>query len=216
MRAQETRIYFIRHGESQANAIDVFLGHTDLDLTQRGSEQAERTADYLQTLKVDCIYSSDLKRAYHTAQATAKRFDLPIQKDERLREIYCGEWENQTFSYLKERYTESYGVWCNDIGLACTDGGESVRQLQERIVQVLTEIAKKHVGQTVLVFSHATPIRCFAGYCKKLALQDLKLLPWPSNASVTQAVYKDGEFSLVEYSLDCFLGTLATKLPDDV
>ena len=213
---QETNIYFIRHGESQANARDVFLGHTDLDLTIKGKAQAEQTANYLQTLKVDAIYASDLLRAYHTAEATAKRLGLPVVKDERLREIYCGEWENQAFSYLQEKYKESYGVWCNNIGLSQTDGGESVEELQNRIVSALTDIAKNNQGKTVLVFTHATPIRCFAGYCDKKSLATLKEIPWASNASVTHAVYKEGEFTLVEYSKDDFLGEMKTELPDNV
>ena len=211
-----TRLYFIRHGESQANARDVFLGHTDLDLTEKGGEQAEKTANYLQTLNVDAIYASDLLRAYHTAKATAKRLGLTIIKDERLREIYCGEWENLPFSVLQERYKESYGVWCNNIGLSQTDGGESVAQLQNRIVSVVKEIAEKNLGKTVLIFTHATPVRCMAGYCKKLSLDTLKDVPWASNASVTEVHYQDGEFSLVEYSKDDFLGELKTELPDNV
>lgn len=213
---KKTRLYFIRHGESQANARDVFLGHTDLDLTEKGFEQAEQTANYLQTLNADVIYASDLLRAYHTAQATAKRLGLTVTKDERLREIYCGEWENLPFSVLQERYKESYGIWCHNIGLSQTDGGESVAQLQNRIVSVVKEIAEQNLGKTVLIFTHATPVRCIAGYCKKLSLDTLKDVPWASNASVTEVVYQDGEFSLVEYSKDDFLGELKTELPDNV
>ncbi len=213
---KETHIYFIRHGESQGNARNAFLGYTDLDLTAKGEEQAQATAGYLQTLKVDAVYASDLLRAYHTAQATAKILGLAVVKDERLREIYCGEWENQPFAVLEERYKESYGVWRNNIGLAQTDGGESVAQLQERIVSAVTDIAKQNVGKTVLVFTHATPIRCFAGYCEKKSLAELKDVPWASNASVTHAVYKDGTFTLVEYSKDDFLGEIKTKLPHNV
>ncbi|MBQ8686071.1 MAG: histidine phosphatase family protein [Clostridia bacterium] len=211
-----TKLYLIRHGESEANARDVFLGHTDLELTAKGKAQAEQTASFLQTVNADVIYASDLQRAYHTAQATAKRLGLPVVKDERLREIYCGEWENKSFSYLQEAYKESYGVWCNNVGLSQTDGGESVEELQARIVAALQEIAEKNSGKTVLVFTHATPIRCFAGYCEKKSLAALKEIPWASNASVTHAVYREGEFTLVEYSKDDFLGEMKTELPANV
>ncbi len=213
---RETHVYLIRHGESAGNARDAFLGHTDLDLTALGKAQAEQTADYLRLMKVDAVYASDLLRAYHTAQATASRLGLPIIKDERLREIYCGEWEDVPFSVLAEKYKESYGVWCNNIGLAKTDGGESVLELQNRVVAAATEIAQKNEGKTVLIFTHATPIRCFAGYCEGKDMENLKEIPWASNASVTHAVYKEGKFTLVEYSKDDFLGKMATRLPDNV
>ena len=213
---KETHVYLIRHGESEGNARNAFLGYTDLKLTAKGKTQAEQTADYLQTLKVDTVYASDLLRAYHTAQATAKRLGMRVVKDERLREIYCGEWKNQPFSILEEKYKESYAVWLNNIGLAQTDGGESVAQLQARIVSAVTDIAMQNVGKTVFIFTHATPIRCFAGYCQRKSLAQLKDLPWASNASVTHAVFADGAFTLVEYSKDDFLGELKTELPDNV
>ena len=58
---ETTKIYFIRHGESQANAQNVFIGHTDLDLTEKGHKQAQKTAEFLKDVSVDKIYSSDLK-----------------------------------------------------------------------------------------------------------------------------------------------------------
>ncbi len=78
---QKTRIYMVRHGQSQANERDVFLGHTDLDLTKKGREQALATAKYLSSLPIDHLYSSDLKRAYHTAQATAELLDMPNRNE---------------------------------------------------------------------------------------------------------------------------------------
>ena len=68
----KTTIYLIRHGESQGNAVRAFLGHTNLDLTKKGHDQAECTAKYLKNIHADVIYSSDLLRAYSTAEHTAK------------------------------------------------------------------------------------------------------------------------------------------------
>ena len=110
MDGKTTEIYLIRHGESQANEKNVFIGHGDLDLTEKGKKQAELTAEYLKACHFDVIYSSDLLRAYHTAEATAKKLGLPIVKDERLREIDAGEWDFKTFDDLEKEYQESYGV----------------------------------------------------------------------------------------------------------
>ncbi len=211
-----TKLYMIRHGESQANEKNVFLGFTDLDLTEKGKEQAKKTAAYLQNVGADAVYASDLLRAYHTAEATATLVGLPVQKTAGLREIFAGEWENQSFDDLEKRYAESYGVWIRDIGLSCPDGGESVEKLQQRVVAELESIAKANEGKTVLVFTHATPIRCFAAYCKKQSLAEMKTTPWAGNASVSVFTYENGEFSLVEYGVNDFLGDIATKLPENV
>ena len=113
MDGKTTEIYLIRHGESQANERDVFLGHGDLDLTEKGKKQAELTAEYLKACHFDVIYSSDLLRAYHTAEATAKKVGLPIVKDERLREIDAGEWDFKTFDDLEKEYQDKEKNYTN-------------------------------------------------------------------------------------------------------
>ena len=208
-----TKLYLIRHGESQGNQRDAFLGHTDLDLTDTGRTQALKTAEYLKQFPISAIYSSDLLRAYHTAQATSALMNIPIIKEERLREIFCGAWEDQPFSLLLEKYPKSYGAWINDIDNAHPDDGESTLELQARVIEALQEIAENNVGKTVAIFTHATPIRCFAAYCK--GREKIKNVPWASNASVTEVEYKNSEFRLVAYSQDDFLGNLVTVLPEN-
>ena len=208
-----TTLYLIRHGESEANRSNTFLGHHDLGLTDKGLEQAEMTAAYLfQQVSPDVIYSSDLSRAYQTAKPTAHRFELSIQKDEALREIMAGAWENVPFDEIAERYRESYHIWKTDIGNAHPDGGESVVQLQQRIVTAVTRIARENEGKTILVFTHATPIRVLAAHCKKLTAGEIKNSPWVSNASVTKVCFNGAELFLEEYGRDDFMGNMSTRL----
>ena len=75
-----TRIILIRHGQSIANFIGKFAGHSDFDLTELGHRQAELAAGYLlKNEKIDKIYASDLLRAYNTAVPTAKALGLEIK-----------------------------------------------------------------------------------------------------------------------------------------
>ena len=94
----KTHLYFIRHGQSKANQINAFLGHGNLDLTTVGLTQAKLTAKFLDSVKVDAIYSSDLKRAYHTALETAKLKNLPVTTSKNLREVSAGKWEYMPFA----------------------------------------------------------------------------------------------------------------------
>ena len=213
----KTKLYLIRHGQSQGNLLGLFLGHTDMDLTELGYRQAEMAADYLQDIPVDRIYSSDLQRAYHTGCPTAKRKNMEIIKSEKLREIFAGDWEEQKFTDLMERYPEEYGkMWRQDIGNSRCVGGESVPELQTRIVAELRRIAEENPGKSVMVFLHATPIRVFAAHCKGVSSNEIKDIPWASNASVTSAEYEDGKFTLLEYSIDHFMGECVTSLGGNV
>lgn len=213
-----TTIYLIRHGESEANRRDVFLGHYDLHLTEIGRKQAQMTAAYLreQVGKPDAIYASDLARAYETAQATAACFDVPIIKVSDLREIDAGLWDNTPFSVVKEKYPESYGIWLSDIGNARCDGGESIQELQLRVVSAIRQITETQENSVIYIFTHATPIRVFAAYCLGKNLSEIKDIPWAANASVSKVVYENGSFQLLEYSCDEFMGELTTRLPSDV
>lgn len=211
-----THIYLIRHGESEGNKSNLFLGHTDLDITEKGHAQAEMTAEFLKDIKVDAIYSSDLKRAYNTGLHTAKRKGMEIVKDENLREIFAGEWENRLFEDIVVEYKEDFKVWKENIGRARCTGGESVEELLERFVSEVKKIAKENEGKTVFIFTHATPIRVLRAALDGLSLDEIQSVPWASNASVTHVVSENGKLKLVDYSIDHFMGDLATFLPESV
>lgn len=211
-----TQIYLIRHGESQGNQRNAFLGHTDLDLTPKGHMQAEKTAEYLKDIHVDVIYSSDLIRAYNTALHTAKIKGMEIVKRQNFREIFAGDWENKTFDLLREEYKEEYDIWLNNIGMARCVGGESVEELQKRVVAEVSAIAKENEGKTIFIFTHATPIRVLKAACDNKGAGEIKDIPWASNASVTHAEYKDGKIRIIEYGKDSFMGDMRTALPKNV
>ena len=204
-----THVYFVRHGESEGNLHDLFIGVTDLDLTDLGRKQAERVASYFKDIEIDAIFSSDLLRAYHTACPLAEMKGLPITKCEKMREIYAGEWEGMVFSDICEKYPMG-AIWWNDTGNACPVGGESVAELQVRILAEVSRIAKENEGKTICIFTHFTPIYALRTAWEGVPLSEMKNMPKPSNASVTHAIYENGEFSqLVEYANNDYLGELS-------
>ena len=211
-----TKFYLVRHGESMGNQKGLFLGHTDMELTEKGHMQAEKAAEYLANMPVDAIYSSDLLRAYQTAEHTAKRKGLTVTKSEQLREIYAGEWEAQSFCGLEKLYPETYGLWLSNIGRARCDAGESVAELQQRLLGEIARIASLHPDQTVFIFTHATPVRTLACAAQNIDLDGIAGVPWPTNASVSVFEYDNGHLTLLSYSEDSFMDKLRTALPDNV
>lgn len=212
----KTTLCLIRHGESEANRRDAFLGHCDLPLTDIGIKQAEAAATFMKDFGADAIYSSDLCRAHETAKRSAAVLDLTVKTDPNLREVDAGEWDNKTFDELREQYPETFGIWSSDIGVAGCDGGETVAQLRNRVMGALTYIARANVGKKVLVFSHGTPIRIAGCVAMGRPIEELKEVPWAANASTTTLEYENGSFRLVEYSREDYMGSLVTKLPDGV
>ena len=210
------RFILVRHGQSEGNLVRSFLGHTDLDITELGHRQAECTAEYLKNEKIDVIYASDLKRAWNTAEHIAAKKDLSIIADSELREIYAGEWENRLFNDLETDFAEDFKIWREDIGQARPTGGESVKELSERIIAELNRIASMYNGETVCIATHATPIRMVGVKAMGLDIDEAKNVPWAPNASVTVIDVENGVFKLVKYGYDEHMGDLITVLPKNV
>ncbi len=210
------RLLFVRHGQSIGNFNRCFLGHTDLDLSELGYCQAELVGKYLSGTDIDKIYSSDLIRAYNTAVPLAHSKNQEIIKSKKLREIFAGQWEGLPLSVIAEKYKASYDIWRNNIGRAIPDGGEAILEVQKRIVDTVTQIALENDGNTVVIFTHATVIRTFFAFVEGKKSDEIKDLQWPSNASVSCAVFNDGEFKEDYYSRDNFLGNLGTSIPGGV
>ena len=212
-----TRLILIRHGESEANLKKVFAGNFDVDLTARGYAQASMTAEYVAAhYTVDKVYASDLHRAFHTGEALAKRIETTVIPDRELREIFAGEWEGRSFDDLDAYYSETYTIWRNDIGNAAPNGGESVADLQKRVVKALSRIAVENEGKTLAVATHATPIRALLCHASGLALSEMKSIPWVSNASLSVFRYENGVFTPEDIGYDAHLLGEKTHFPSNV
>ncbi len=211
-----TTIYFVRHGQSEANLTKCFAGHLDLPLTDLGRQQAECTADFLADKPLSAVYSSDLARAYDTAVTVADRHGLTVKTDRELREILAGEWEGRSFDELNERDV-AYRHWVEDIGTAACTNGESVAQMYTRVRGAVERIVAKHPNESVCVVCHATPIRALTCVLSGVLLARMRTVPWASNASVTVAEFSSPqEGRIVAADLHEHLAELVSKFPANV
>lgn len=188
----KTTLLIVRHGESIGNQRGLFLGHTDLGLTELGIRQARALARGLAGRRIDAVYSSDLCRAVATVTPAAEERGLPIVPRRELREIYAGAWEGQSYDTLIERWPRERHIWKTDIGHACPPGGESVAGLFLRVAAAFDEIAAGNPGKTVLVGTHATPVRATVARLLGLGAAGMASIPWAPNASITTVVYEGG------------------------
>lgn len=201
----ETRIILIRHGQSLGNAANIYLGHTNWDLSEEGYRQAEIAAESIKDMEISAIYSSSLIRAHNTAVPHARLRGLEVIDDDELKEIYIGEWEGQSVPVLKEKEEFIHG-WMENFGVFCPPGGESVQHAADRMYNAVLRIAKKHFGGTVLIAAHAAVIRSFFGKVSKIPPEELAAaLPFPTNTSLTTVIYNGEELIPIKYSDDSHL-----------
>ena len=212
-----TKLLLIRHGESEANNKAFFAGQYDAPLMPKGVEQAEITAKYtVEKYHPVKIYASDLKRAYKTGKTLADKLGMEIIADKRFREIDAGEWDGIKFNELGDKYAEEFRIWRDDIANAKCTGGESVEDLRKRVFGAATEVAENNDGKTVVIATHATPIRVMQTYVQMGSLEKMNDIPWVSNASVSVFEYDNGKWTCKAVSVDKHLGDLVTALPSNV
>ena len=127
---------------------------------------------------------------------------LEIHKHKGLREIYAGEWEGQRFEDLPVKFPDTYWAFQNDIGNAHPDGGETIKEVFDRIKATIEEILDENDGKTVLIGTHATVIRVMNCLWHGDGLNELQKYDWVSNAAVCHIEYEDGKYTVVEYGHD--------------
>jgi len=154
-----TRLLIARHGQTIWNTQRRYQGQTDSPLDETGQRQAFDLGERLSKVKLSAIFASDLGRAWNTAAATAAHQDCPFIADPRLRELHYGEWQGMTYDEIRQGDPQRLAAWEADRMKASPPGGESLLQLAERVQAAIECIQKAYPEGTVLVVSHAGPIK---------------------------------------------------------
>lgn len=144
-------LYVIRHGESETNVSHHWTGWKDVNLTDKGRQDAERAGEILKGNHFDQIYSSDLTRAIHTAQIALH--GCQPQTTPLLREINVGDLVGNPIDFIsvekrKEAARVGYGEW----------NGETIQEMRARIKTFLAQVEKLDCSK-VAAFAHAGWLR---------------------------------------------------------
>lgn len=212
-----TTLIFVRHGESETNIQKVFAGQSDIELTERGKKQAELSANYIKEhYFVDKIFSSDLKRAMTTARPIADFFGIEIIPVKAFREIFGGKWEMEKYDNLPNLFPKDYANWLENIGLARPTGGESVQEMANRVWAAVQDIAKTCPNQTVVITTHATPIRTTIARLQGTPIEQYRSVPWCGNASITVVSVENDDWQLEKVNITEHLAESQTSLPANI
>lgn len=157
------RIYIIRHGETNLNVKGVLQGWVDEPLNESGRSLARITGENMRDIRFDSCFSSPLVRAAETARIVleASGNDLPLQYDDRLREISFGVAEGRHRSTLGEQgrlfFEEPFRY-------EPFPGGESIRQVCARTQAFLKELLARDDDKTYLLSTHGCALRAMMNY----------------------------------------------------
>lgn len=149
------KLYLIRHGETDWNADGRIQGLSDIDLNERGMEQARRLAARIgEEGEFLAIYSSPLKRAYRTAEMMGMALDLPVLPDPRLLERSLGELEGLTLSEIREKFPEVHRAWSDGGARPHVPGEETREAFVERTTAFVHDMRARHPEGHVIAVTH--------------------------------------------------------------
>lgn len=154
-------LLIIRHGESEADLLDVHEGRADFDLTERGHRQAEAMASFVtEHYSLTKLYASPLKRAAQTAGHLSEKTGLPILFEPDLMEHNNGQLAGLSREEADRRYPEIQGL---PVELSVY-GQESDADFRSRAVKALNRIlAESAPDSVVAVVTHGGMINQLYG-----------------------------------------------------
>jgi len=157
-----TLLLLVRHGHTDAAGKRLTGWAPGVHLNERGREEADGLVARLEEVPIDAIYSSPLERCRETAAplAHARRLSVHIRRG--LIETGYGDWTGRTISQL--RRTKLWSTVERTPSAVRFPGGESLLEVQARAVEEVSRIAADHPTGTVVVVSHADPIRLFIAH----------------------------------------------------
>jgi broad specificity phosphatase PhoE len=158
-----TELVIVRHGETELNTQGVFRGRYDVDLNDRGREQAEAAAGALAGRPLDAVYTSPLSRAMETAREIAAPHGIEPSIDEAFNNIELGEWQGAPKHRVQRDYPELWRLWREDPDELRIPGGETLAAVRERSLARAVELVERHGGRRFAVVTHRSVAKLLAG-----------------------------------------------------
>lgn len=186
------RFILVRHGQIVQHKDKIFLGQTDVPLSKKGIEQAEKTgsilAGYKDTpVRLSHIYTSDLSRAYETACIIAEAMQIDsIIQIAGFREISLGEWDGKYIEDIKTRYPEAFERRGRDLFKFKFDhNSENFYDLQYRVLKSLKKILKEETAaRDILIVAHKGVLRVISNALAGLDVSDDSCINIPNGGFI--------------------------------
>ena len=153
-------IILVRHGHTPTTGKILPGRAKGLHLSELGKEQASKVATNLSMLEnVSAVYASPMERTLETAKPIASAFGLKVQRNRGLIEADFGKWTGRKLSDLRK--LSDWEIVQKNPSLFRFPDGESIIEIQSRMVETITRISDKHRGEIVIAVSHADTIKAF-------------------------------------------------------
>jgi probable phosphoglycerate mutase len=165
-----SKLFLVRHGQTQWNLEGKYQGITNTKLTPLGIKQAKLAAKYLSKVNFSGFYTSPLGRTMETAEIFKKIIKKEYTVKENLKEISFGEWEGLVFDEIIAKYNKDFQNWLKDPFENTPTGGEGFREIVDRGKKEIDEILSENEdGSNILLITHGGFIVAMLVYWLKIS-----------------------------------------------
>ena len=160
MRITLGSIIFLRHGQAKNNTERILAGRTPgIPLTEKGLEQAQKAAEFLEHMNISAIYSSPIERAKNTAEIVGKHNAVDIKIDERLIELDMGKFTGMPYEEIFTSHGNVFMKFYNGELEIAHNGVETFDQVKKRVLGIVDDVLENHPDENVVLVTHMDPIK---------------------------------------------------------
>jgi len=189
-------IIFLRHGQAKNNTERILAGRTPgIPLTEKGIDQAQKAAEFLEQMNISRIYSSPIERAKHTAEIVGKQNSVDVTIDERLIELDMGKFTGMPYDEIFSSHGNVFMKFYNEELELANNGVETFSDVKKRVLGIVDHVIEKHPDENVVLVTHMDPIKAMLSTIIDLSPTNLFELII-ANASLNLFREKDRKLSI--------------------
>ena len=188
-----TKIFLIRHGQTEGNARKQYCGLLDMELNAQGCMQVEKLGRRLEKEVIHRIYASDKKRAIQSARIIFK--GRRINKVSGLKEINFGIFEGKSHQEIRESNADIYEKWLSDPYNTLVPESESLMDFQKRVMGALEKIVVSNSNKTVAIVCHGGTISIILSHING-SRNFWELIPKSASLNIVEYVNNQAKIAL--------------------
>lgn len=155
--SRATRVILVRHGTTALTGKVLYGRSKSVHLSEAGIVESQAVAQLLKPLRIAAVYSSPLDRSMETAQPIARVHGLRVRKLDGVLEVDYGTFRGWTFKRLvRNKIWQAVHKTPSQVRFP---GGETLYEMQSRVVAALQDVAGRHPGRNVVIVTHKDPIQ---------------------------------------------------------
>lgn len=167
-------IIFLRHGQAKNNTERVLAGRTPgIPLTEKGIDQAEKAAKFLEDMNISAIYSSPIQRAKNTAEIVGKHNSIDVKIDDRLIELDMGKFTGIPYDEIFSSHGNVFMKFYKGELEIAHNGVETFADVKKRVLGIVDHVIENHPDENVVLVTHMDPIKAMLSTVVSLSPENL-------------------------------------------